>query len=73
MAFAYTLLFIEAVFWFYAIHFFVFCNPKYCVYMFYTSDFYHSMSLCPVSVAMDIHYEKLASPPVGGVPVSHAH
>ena len=29
--------------------------------------------MCPVSVAMDSRYEKLASPPVGGFPVSHAH
>ena len=30
------------------------------------------MSMCPVSVAMNIRYEKLASPPGGGLPVSHA-
>ena len=41
--------------------------------MFFISNFYYYVSMCPVSVAMDSRYEKLASPPVGGFPVSHAH
>ena len=31
------------------------------------------MSTCPVSVAREILYEKLDSPRVGGLDVSHAH
>ena len=56
---------------FFVFQFYIFSrtNNKYM----FISNFYYYVSMCPVSVAMDTRYEKLAFLPVGDLPVSHAH